>query len=119
MIDFGKYDKKIEVWEKTLTDKTDDNGYKIAEYQFKKDFFAKIESRIGGLLGGRPADTVMSSVTHKISYLFKNFPIINPDTHLIKYQGHEFDVNYTLDADLSNQELQVFCTERIKSERKF
>lgn len=119
MIDFGKYDKKIEVWEKTSTEKTDENGYKIVEYQFKKDFFARIESRIGGLLSGRPADTVMTSVTHKISYLFKNFPNISPDTHLIKYQGREFDVNYALDEDLLNQELQVFCTERVNSERRF
>ena len=113
MINSGNYRHYIEILEKQETDKIDDNGYKITEYVSVAKIFANIESRIGGLLAGRPADTVMTSVTHKVTYPYYNFPVIVPDKHIIKYDGHTFDVNYSIDENFEHQELQVFVTEKI------
>ena len=79
----------------------------------KGHVFANIETRVGGLLTGRPADTVMTSVTHKITWDYNNFPVILPDKNIIKYDGHVFKVNYSLDDGFKHEELQVFVTEKI------
>ena len=74
---------------------------------------AGIETRVGGLLSGRPADTLMTTVTHKFTWDYNNFPEILPDKHIIGYQNHRFDVNYSIDDGFKNVELQVFATEKI------
>lgn len=108
----GKYRYWIEILEKTKTDKKNKLDEYEWEYQIKKCFLANIESRIGGLLSGRPADTVMTDVTHKISYPYLNFPVIKPDTHRIRFRGKEFNVKYSIDKDCMGIEQQVFCSER-------
>lgn len=113
MINRGKYNRPIEIWEvKKGTVKN-----RLGEYAEVKEkvaeIFACVETRVGGLLTGRPADTVMTTVTHKFSWDYNNFPEILPDKHFIKYQGHTFKVNYSLDDGFKNEELQVFVTEKI------
>ena len=113
MTNRGKYNRLIEIYEirkngnKNRLGEEDEEAVKVAS------LFACIETRVGGLLTGRPADTVMTSVTHKISWDFNNFPVILPDKHFIKYQDHEFKVNYSLDDGFKNEELQVFVTEKV------
>lgn len=113
MINRGKYNKPIEIWEvKKNTVKNRLGEY--AEVKEKvKGIFACVETRVGGLLTGRPADTVMTTVTHKFSWDYNNFPEILPDKHFIKYKGHTFKVNYSLDDGFKNEELQVFVTEKV------
>ena len=113
MINRGKYNKPIEIWEvKKGTVKNRLGEY--AEVKEKvKGIFACVETRVGGVLTGRPADTVMTTVTHKFSWDYNNFPEILPDKHFIKYKGHTFKVNYSLDDGFKNEELQVFVTEKV------
>lgn len=109
----GKYNRYIKIYEIKNGDKTNRLGEKEEVEVFVKGLFACIETRVGGLLTGRPADTIMTSVTHKISWDFNNFPEIRPDKHVIKYQNHTFKVNYSIDDGFKNQELQVFVTEKV------
>lgn len=108
----GKYRYWIEILEKTPINEYNSLGDKKWDYIPKKSFLADIESRIGGLLTGRPADTIMTDVTHKISYPYLNFPVIKPDTHRIRFRGKEFNVKYAIDVDNMGIEQQVFCSER-------
>lgn len=113
MVNRGKYNRPIEIWETQLSEEKNRLGER-KEIEVKvKDLFASVETRVGGLLTGRPADTVMTSVTHKISWDYNNFPVILPDKHVIKYKGHTFKVNYSLDDGFKNEELQVFVTEKV------
>lgn len=108
----GKYNRLIEIYEMQKSEVENRLGEKEEKDVRVASFLACIETRVGGLLSGRPADTVMTSVTHKISWDYNNFPEILPDKHYIKYQNHIFDVNYSLDDGFSNKELQVFVTEK-------
>ena len=108
----GKYNKLISIYEIQKSNATNRLGERTEQEVKVKDVFASIESRIGGLLTGRPADTVMTNVTHKICWDYYNFPTIQPDKHIIKYEGHTFNVNYSLDEGVNHVELQVFVSER-------
>ena len=109
----GKYNRLIDIYEvrkngnKNRLGEEDEESVKVAS------IFACIETRVGGLLTGRPADTLMTSVTHKITWDYNNFPEILPDKHFIKYQNHKFNVNYSLNDGFNNEELQVFVTEKV------
>ena len=109
----GKYNRLIAIYERKQGDEVNRLGERIEDDILVAEIFACIETRVGGLLTGRPADTVMTSVTHKISWDYFNFPEILPDKHIIKYNGHEFKVNYSIDDGFRNEELQVFVTEKI------
>ncbi len=113
MTNRGKYKHYIEIFEiKKGETKNRLNEYVETEVSIAH-VFANIETRVGGLLTGRPADTVMTTVTHKFTWDYNNFPEIKPDKHLIKYQGHTFKVNYSLNDGFDNTELQVFATEKV------
>ena len=112
MINRGKYRHYISIFEIKKSDTKNRLGEYTEIEEFKKSIFACIETRIGGLLTGRPADTIMTSVTHKISWDYNNFPEILPDKHIIKYDGHTFKINYSLDDGFKHEELQVFVTEK-------
>lgn len=109
----GKYKHYIEIYEVKKGETVNRLGEKDEKEVKVAGLFACIETRVGGLLTGRPADTVMTSVTHKISWDYNNFPEIRPDKHIIKYCGHTFKVNYSIDDGFKNEELQVFATEKI------
>lgn len=113
MTNRGKYKHYIEIFEI----KKSNTKNRLGEYdeieESKGHVFANIETRVGGLLTGRPADTVMTTVTHKITWDYNNFPVILPDKNIIKYDGHTFKVNYSLDDGFKHEELQVFVTEKI------
>lgn len=109
----GKYNRFIEIYEIKKGEKTNRLGEKEEIEEKVAGFFACVETRVGGLLTGRPADTIMTSVTHKISWDYNNFSEVRPDKHIIKYQNHTFKVNYSIDDGFKNQELQVFVTEKV------
>lgn len=108
----GLFRHYIEIWEETETNQTDELGETVLDYQKKVSLFANVETRVGGLLSGRPADTVMTTVTHKFSWEYNNFPVILPEKHIIKYRGKIFDVNYSLNKDFADEVLEVFVTEK-------
>ena len=113
MTNRGNYKHYIEIFEIKKSETKNRLGEYIEEEISKGHIFANIETRVGGLLTGRPADTVMTSVTHKITWEYNNFPVILPDKHIIKYEGHTFKVNYSLDDGFKHEQLQVFVTEKI------
>lgn len=113
MTNKGKYKHYIDICEIRKGEVVNRLGEKKEVEEVVKSLFANIETRVGGLLTGRPADTVMTTVTHKFSWDYNNFPEILPDKHIIKYQGHTFKVNYSLDDGFKHEELQVFVTEKI------
>lgn len=108
----GKYRHLIEIWQNEKTNETNRLGEKTEKPTFVKSVFADIETRVGGLLSGRPADTVMTSVTHKFTWDYREFPTILPDKHFIVYRDIEFAVNYSLNDKFNDEELQVFVTEK-------
>jgi len=109
----GKYNKLIEIYEIKTGETVNRLGEKEEKEVFVKDVFACIETRVGGFFSGRPARTNIKNGTHKISWDYNNFPEIRPDKHIIKYRGHTFKVNYSIDDGFKNEELQVFVTEKI------
>jgi len=113
MTNRGKYNRLIEIYEIKTGAETNRLGEKVEVEEKVAELFACIETRVGGLLSGRPADTIMTSVTHKMSWDYNNFPEIRPDKHIIKYENHSFDVNYSLDDGFKHEELQVFVTEKV------
>lgn len=110
MVDCGRYDKVIEILE--LTEDEDENEIGEVDSTFVpvKSIFARIESRIGSLLTGRQADTIVSKTTHKISYPLLNFPELSAEKHRIKWNNKEYRIDYVLDDDDLDEEMQVFVT---------
>ena len=106
----GNYRYPIIIKEKQALETTNELGEPDTGYVQVKRLFANIETRIGGLLSGRPADTIMTTVTHKITYPYKNYPNLRPDKHIIFYGTKRFDINYTLDDGFKHEEMQVFVT---------
>lgn len=114
----GKYNRLITIYERKKGDEVNRLGENIEDEIEVASVFACIETRVGGLLTGRPADTVMTSVTHKISWDYNNFPEILPDKHFIKFtdnhsKEHKFKINYSLNEGFDDVELQVFATEKV------
>lgn len=112
----GKYKYPIEIWTRQETDETDALGEKVLkDVKVADNLFADIETRAGSLLSGRAADTVMSKVTHKITYPYNNFPVrLLPDIHRIIYKGVTFNIEYFLNEGLEDIEAQVFVSEDTK-----
>lgn len=108
----GEYRHYIEIWEKSTMETTNELGECDTEYIYIKSVFAKIETRVGSLLTGRAADTILSTVTHKITYPYNEYPQIKNDANIIKYRNKIFDVNYALNENFEDIEQQVFVTER-------
>lgn len=120
MTNRGKYNRLITIYEVNKTTATTVNrlGEKPEVENVVAQLFARVETRVGGLLTGRPADTVMTSVTHKMTWDYNNFPNILPDKHFIKFTDnnnkvHKFKVNYSLNDGFDDTELQVFVTEKV------
>lgn len=114
----GQYKCPVDVWQTDKVDgtnETDALGEKIQKpKKIAESLFVKIESRAGSLLSGRPADTVMSKVTHKISYPYQNLPIRLLNTkHWIEYKGIKFNIEYFLNEGFEDTEAQVFVSEKI------
>lgn len=109
MVDCGRYDKVIQVLE-LQEEEENEIGEIDSTFVPVKEMFARIESRIGSLLTGRQADTKVSKTTHKISYPILNFPQISAEKHRIKWNNKEYRIDYVLDDDDMDEEMQVFVT---------
>lgn len=101
----GELDKRIKVYEMTLTGKVGELGEDIREPDLVGTFWANIESRTGSLLKGRTADTVLTDTTHVITLRYTKS--IKPE-HYIEYGGMRFDIDYISDPDFSRRWLEVF-----------
>ncbi|CDE45482.1 bacteriophage head-tail adaptor [Clostridium sp. CAG:768] len=110
MVDCGKYNKLITVLELDKEGEENEIGEITHNYKPIKSFFARIESRVGSLLTGRQAGTIVSKTTHKISYPYLNFPKISAQDHKIECNGKKYSIDYVLDDDELDEEMQIFVT---------
>lgn len=107
----GKYRHWVEIWQDKDGEDEDELGNKIPVPTKVGGTFARVESRVGSLLSGRAADTVVSKTTHKITWDYKNFPEVVAGVQYIKFENRSFDIDYSLDEEFRHEELQVFCNE--------
>ena len=107
----GELNQLIEIWGRTETEETDELGEKVIKYQKLKEVSAKKEFRGGGLLSGRPADTVLTQTTQKFTYVYNEFPRLIAGEHYIVHNGLKYKILYTLDEGGKNEFMQVFCKE--------
>ena len=107
----GELNQLIEIWGKVETEDIDELDEKVIEERKLKEVLAKKEFRGGGLLTGRPADTVLTQTTQKFTYVYNEFPQLIADKHWIKHNGVEYKVLYTLNEGDKNEFLQVFTSE--------
>ncbi len=118
MANRGKYNRLITIYQMEKGTQKNRMGEYPEVETVVAQLFASVEFRGGGLLSGRPADTVMTSVTHKFCWDYNNFPEILPDKHFIKFtdnhsKEHKFKINYSLNEGFDDVELQVFATEKV------
>ena len=109
MVDCGRYNKYITILE-LQEGEENELGEKNEAFVPVKQMFARIESRVGSLLAGRQADTVVSKTTHKISYPLLNFPNISARKHRIELGKKLYTIDYVLDDDDIDEEMQIFVT---------
>lgn len=60
----------------------------------------------GGLLNGRPADTVLTRTTHKI---ITRYTDKIKSSNWIMYKGVRYDIIYIQDPYLNGERLEIFC----------
>ncbi len=95
MIDSGKYNIPVEIWgiPKPVDGeeiKTDEIASRLKNLKNLLLYLQKIDDRAGSLLTGRPADTILSTTTHKITWPYYNFPNIIPRDNWIVYENKRF-----------------------------
>lgn len=110
MVDCGKYDKVITIEKLCEDGEENEIGEITHNYIAEKRIFARIESRVGSLLAGRQADTIVEKTTHKISYPMLNYPNLSAKLHRIKCNGKIYNIDYVLDDDELDEEMQVFVS---------
>ena len=107
----GELNQLIEIWGKVETEEKDELDENVVEERKLKEVLAKKEFRGGGLLSGRPADTVLSETTQKFTYVYDEFPTLISDKHFIVHNNIKYKVLYTLNEGDKNEYLQVFTAE--------
>lgn len=69
------------------------------------DVYGAILPQTGGLLNNRPADTLLTRVTHKIVCRYTDK--IKP-SDFIKYNGIRYNIIYILDPYMNNERLEIY-----------
>lgn len=113
MFNAGDYPYFVEIWSQVRQSQTNELGEFEELPQKIGQVFAKIEFRGGGLLNNRPAETVMSKVTHKISFPYGGFAgVLEAGKHWFVHKGIKYDIEYGIPC-LSGFEVEVFVSSRI------
>ncbi len=108
----GELKHYIEIYEKQETEEKDELDEKILDDVLVASVLAKKEFKGGGLLSGRPADSVLSKTTHKFTYVYNEFPNLVAKKHYILHRGTKYEILYTLNEGESDEFLQVFVSEQ-------
>lgn len=97
---------RIEIWRvETAKEKNKLGQYPKQEIKVM-EVYGAILPQNGGLLNGRPADTVLTRTTHKIITRYTD-KIKSSD--FIMYKGTRYDILYIQDPYLNNERLEIFC----------
>ena len=108
----------VEIWEEINPDENNDNivtnrmGEALPEPVKVKEVYAKKEFRGGGLLTGRPADSVLTETTQKFTWPYYDFPNPIADKNWLVNEGKKYQILYTLDEGNKHEFLQVFTKEK-------
>lgn len=105
----GNYNTPIEIWSKNVTSTKNEIGQKISSPGMVAEFFAEVQSKSGSMMYGRPAGTKLSKTTHKIIYIYDNFPELN-DKHLIVIDGKKYSIDFCDNRNNTNEFMDVFVT---------
>ena len=108
----GRKNRKIQIWasveDPVLKDKL---GQPLVEDKCIKSIMAEIIPQTGSLLTSRPADTVLSKSTHKIIIWYNPHFKIRVKKNWIMYKDHRFEIDYILNPNFGNVDLEIFCQE--------
>lgn len=97
---------RLEVWRNTTSDTKNRLG-QFAKIDVKvMSVYGAILPQTGGLLNNRPADTLLTRVTHKIVIRY-NDKIKSSDWFI--YNGVRYDIIYIMDDYLNHERLSCFC----------
>lgn len=98
-----------DLWRMTEGPDRDGLGQRPALPEKVGTFWCAVVPQTGSLLSGRPAETVVSSTTHKIYLRYR--PGITPDMWMV-VEGVRYDIQYVLDPYLTHTVLELFCEVR-------
>lgn len=105
----GRLNRKIEVWKNELRENPETICLEPVPVR-KKTVWASITPKTGSLLSGRPADTLLSKTTHKVTIRKSAYPELTPDCWLV-YRNHRYDIDYILDPYMSHDYYEIFVQE--------
>lgn len=111
----GECNKLIEIWEEIESEDSETTnrmGEVLPTPTKVKELFAKKEFRGGGLLTGRPADSVLTETTQKFTWPYYDYPNPIADKNWIVHDGKKYQILYTLDEGDKHEFLQVFTKEK-------
>lgn len=101
---------RLEVWGSVTSDTKNRLGQYPKEDKKLFTVWGAILPQTGGLLNGRPADTILTRVTHKIIVRYTDKI---KSSNWIIYKGHRYDINYIIDPYLNNERLELYVEEII------
>lgn len=107
------YNTPVDIYIDEESDQVDEAGDKITVPKKLATVFARVEDRTGGLLTGRSANSILSTVTHKFSWHYYNFPEVIPRKHYLMFENKQYNIDYADDFELRHEELQVFATVKL------
>jgi len=107
----GKYRHLVEIWQDIEGSETDELGNKILVPTKVGETLASTKSLVGSLIAGRPAGTKFEKTTCKFCWPYFNFPVVIAGVHYLMFRGKRFNIDYSLNDEFKDEELQVFCSE--------
>lgn len=108
MINSGNYRQLIEVLDYRKTGDKNELGEDIMVWVSVGKIFGCFENRTGNMLYGRDGDSKLAKTTHKISYRFANYPMLNEDNKL-RIEGRTYVIDYIDDLDNRHEVIEVFA----------
>lgn len=97
---------RCELWRTVTSDTKNRLGQYPKEDKKIMDFWCAILPQTGGLLNNRPAETLLTRVTHKLVCRYNE---VIKSSDWILYNGNRYDIIYILDPYMNNERLEIFA----------
>jgi SPP1 family predicted phage head-tail adaptor len=107
MLNSGNYRQLIEILEYRKTGDKNELGEDIYIWVVVKQIFGSFENRTGNMLYGRAGDSKLANTTHKLSYRYANYPMLNEDNKL-RIEGRTYKIDYIDDLDNRHETIEAF-----------
>lgn len=112
-MNIGELDTKIDIYHMTI--KTNSlNEDQPVETPLKR-IWAKVETRTGSLINGRPADTMLSKTTHVITVRVDSLKDVTESCYILWVDAignsHRFDIDYILPPIRRNPLTSIYVQE--------